>query len=584
MSSEPEPVSSGVAPGRPDRVELGLALVALIGCVAYGWLHPLSSQVGAPRWFWVSAPLVVFALALWQRRDAAKLWYVSAGLGLASVGFAFYEHARALSSIQLFDQEGLALLAYAEASAAARGVVLIGVGVALLSALVVELISVRRSHAVSKSTAAAALSSKAAVATAAAAKAAVSPQAWVALATWVAALIFGRVMLELPWSLEDFCAVFSVLALALLVHAGASLSVAVWVPLGFVVLAWLRADVDVVLNNYDYESLYSSGLRGGLDLVRRERLVVLDSAASGAAVLLLLWSLRARLRGQLGRAGAVLLLWLAVFGAERFLAQAQHELAGLRDTLARADLALPEVDVRPWLPRAPLWVVGRQRELWLAPDRYELAGFEPGLLAGVSPTEGPAAEPTLPREPDSGGPQLRPAQGLQRPAVVLAAPADMKLALVLDKLGDHAQQAFGLLVRDSSLQRRDALARAATTRAVVFRLAPSLKQLPPPERPDVRRYFYSIGDQTMLGAQDGGDRELRRGAEEVATFACSRLSSSVHEERACDVVVGVDPSWRLRQLMTAVAPLLSRVDAGGSVSFILVEDVPGVAARVQQAP
>src|SRR5690606_36593907 len=103
-----------------------------------------------------------------------------------------------------------ALLAYSEASAEARGVLLIGVGVALLAALGVELTSARR---------------------AAGAAPKVSPQAWVALATWVAALVFGRTMLELTWSVEDFCAVFSVLALALLVHAGASLSVAIWVPL-----------------------------------------------------------------------------------------------------------------------------------------------------------------------------------------------------------------------------------------------------------------------------------------------------------------------------------------------------------------
>lgn len=565
MSSQLERVSGPPKPAQ-DRLEVGLAVAALVGCVAYGLLHPLSRQVAAPRWFWVSMPLLVCGLAVWQRRETAKLWYVSAGVGALSVGFAFYEHARALGAIRGLDQTGQALLAYSEASAEARGVLLIGVGVALLAALGVELTSARR---------------------AAGAAPKVSPQAWVALATWVAALVFGRTMLELPWSVEDFCAVFSVLALALLVHAGASLSVAVWVPLGFVVLAWLRADIEVGLSNYDYESLYESGLKGGLELVRRERLVVLDASASGAAVLLLLWSLRARLKGQLGRSAALAVAWLLAFGADRFVAAAAHEHPQLTQTLTRGDLALPraELQVRGWLPRAPLWVVGRQRELWLAPPSFSISEFSPNLLDNTSPAEAPLPSPEAPPDDHEGGPRPRPAQGLLRPAVLLAAPFEMKLSQLFTKLGPHASTAFGLLMRDARLLRRDALAQVATLRAVVFKLAPSVSGLPAPERPDLPRYFYAIDSQELIGPpRQVGAEPVRRKGEQLDGFACSWLSAAVHEQRPCEVVVGVDPSWTVRRLMLAVAPLLSPLDEPGSVSFILVPDTKGIAARVQEAP
>lgn len=546
------------------RVELGIGLATLLACTAYGLAHPFSWL--APFWFWILTPLAAFGVAFWRgRHDATKLWFGWLLLPAVAVGYAFHAHSRDLAVVRGLDDVSLMLLGYWEAAGDARAVLLVGAGVTAIGALGLELIG-SRVHARRELP--------------------VSPQAWVALLTWAVSLAFGRIMLDLSWRLEDVLAIASVFSLAILLIRGAALGFAIWVPLVFVVASWLRAEVAVPIANSSPEMLYERGLRGGLELASRTRLVVLDSSASGAAIVLLLWSLRRRLASRGKQVALVAGVWLACFGGERFIQASEHQLADLENVLKQRSLELPRAELRgqPWIPSAPIWIVGREQGAWLEPPRWQPRAFAPGLVESTVVKDAPPAEPDPEPARDEGGPRLTNVQGLKRPGLLLAARGDLKLSKLLDGLGAKASDPFALLVRDTGVLREDAIARAAGLRALTLRSAAEWSKLPERERPDVRRYLYDAEAGTLMGPIEGPAKETvetLRG-KGLRSFSCSRLSSARNERRACEVVVGADGEWSAGRLVAALLPLVSPFDEPGTVSFSLVMNRNDVSRRIQE--
>ncbi len=571
-SHEPRVVRAGPQPEQQlpsaelGRVELGIGLATLLGCCAYGLLHQLSSWV-SPSWLWLVAPLAALGVAFWRGRDdATKLWYGWLLLPVIFLGYAFQQHSRALGVVGGLDDISQMVIGYWEAAADSRAVLLIGAGVAAIGALGLELIG-SRVHARRELP--------------------VSPQAWVALLTWAVSLVFGRVMLGLSWNVEDLLAIGSVLSLALLLRRGAALGFAVWVPLVFVVTSWLRTEVSVPLFNANLDLLYEPGLRGGLELARRSRLVVLDASASGAAIVLLLWSLRKRLASRGRQVALVAAVWLACFGGERFVQASEHQLSNLESVLKQRSLDLPRVELegKPWIPVAPIWIVGRQRNAWLEAPRWQPRDFAQSLVEATSAKDAPPAEPNPEYADGEGGPRRTNVQGMRRPGLLLAAKTELKLSELVQDLGSKASDPFGLLIRDARVLREDSIARSAGLRSVTLRVFPDWSKLPERERPDVRRYLYDVEHATLVGPVEGPAKEPVRSLKggEVAHYMCGRLDPGRDEQRACEVVVAVDGEWSVGRLASTLAPLLSPFAEPGNVSFSLVMKPSDVTERIQQA-
>lgn len=559
--SDPEPELPSAELG---RVELGIGLGTLIACSAYGLAHPLSSWV-SPFWLWLLTPLAAFGVAFWRGRHAAsKLWLGWLLLPLVSLGYAFQSHSRDLGVISGLSDVSEMLLGYWQAAGDARAVMLIGAGVAAIGALGLELIG-SRVHPRRELP--------------------VSPQAWVAILTWAVSLAFGRIVLGLSWNVEDVLAICSVLFLAVLLTRGAALGFAVWVPLVFVVASWIRAEVSVPILNAHRETLYEQGVRGGLELARRSRLVVLDTSASGAAIVLLLWSLRKRLASRGKQVALVAGVWLGFFGGERFVQASEHQLGELEGVLAQRSLELPRVELQaqPWIPKAPIWIVGRERRAWLEPPRWQPRDFARSLLDSTRAVEAPPAEPDPERSNDEGGPRRTNTQGMTRPALLLASRMEIRLGQVVKDLGSKARDPFGLLIRDARVLREDSIARAAGLRAVTLRAYPELRELPAVERPDVWRYLYDVEHGELVGPVSGPVKEppqTLRGPD-IARFSCARLSPGRDERRACEVVVGVDGEWSMGRLASTLGPLVSPFDDPGAVSFSLILKPADVTERIR---
>lgn len=575
-SSEPPPSRPRVVRAGPEpeadlpsaelgRVEFGIGLATLLACAAYGLSHPLSSWV-SPYWLWLVLPLLAFGVAFWRGRDdATKLWYGWLLLPIVSVGYAFRQHSRDLAVVRGLDDVSSMLRGYWEAAGDARAIMLVGVGVAAIGALGLELIG-SRVHARRELP--------------------VSPQAWVAVLTWAVSLAFGRIMLGLSWHLEDVLAISGVLLLAVLLVRGAALGFAVWVPLVFVVASWLRAEVTVPLQNFSLDSLYEPGLRGGLELASRSRLVVLDTSASGAAIVLLLWSLRKRLASRGKQVALVAGVWLACFGGERFVQASAHQLSALEGVLNERSLNLPRVELQgaPWIPNVPIWVASRERNAWLEPPSYKPRDFAPSLLEATQASDAPPAEPDDEPNNQEGGPRRTNVQGLKRPGVILAAKMELHLGQLQKDLGGKAADPFGLLLRDSRVLREDALARSAGLRTLTLRMVSDWSKLPARERLDVWRYLYDPDSGTLLGPIEAPDKSAIKSLHGSAlrNFACSRLSAGRDERRVCEVVIGVDAEWSVGRLAGALSPLVSAFDDPGTVSFSLVLKPSDVAERIQK--
>ncbi|MCB9607119.1 MAG: hypothetical protein H6716_11040 [Polyangiaceae bacterium] len=564
MRAGPEP-EQDLPSAELGRVELGIGLATLLACTAYGLSHPLSWV--APFWLWLVAPLIAFAVAFWRGRDdATKLWYGWLLLPLISVGYALQQHSRDFGLVRGLSEVSSMILGYREVAGDARAIMFIGAGMAAIGALGLELIG-SRVHARRELP--------------------VSPQAWVAVLTWAVSLAFGRIMLGLSWNLEDVLAIVSVLLLAVLMVRGAALGFAVWVPLVFVVASWLRAEVSVPIQNLSHEALYEPGLRGGLELASRSRLVVLDSSASGAAIVLLLWSLRRRLASRGKQVALVAGVWLACFGGERFVQASEHQLAELEGVLSDRNLSLPRVELegQPWIPNAPIWIVGRDRNAWLEPPRWKPQDFAPSLLAATQPKDAPPAEPDDEPDEHEGGPRRINVQGLKRPGLILAAKVDLQLGALEKQLGGKALEPFGLLLRDTRVVREDALARSAGLRTLSLRLASDWSKLPQRERPDVWRYLYDPDAGTLVGPVEAPEKSKLFSVvgAGLRNFGCARLTAARDARRVCEVVVGVDSEWSVGRLAGAISPLVTAADDPGTVSFSLVLKKSDVAERIERA-
>ncbi len=539
----------------PAAPKLGLAdltigLGTLLVGVAYGLLHPLSQYVAAPIWFWIALPVLAFIVSLTAARQGIpRVWFGFGVSLLLPLGLAIYDHARELEAIQILDDQALAMVGLSQASADARGVLVIGAGVSLITALGIELVLLRHQPRP---------------------PAPCGAQAWVALAAWAAALTFGRVELEMTWLLEDTLAVVGIACLALLVRAGSSLSLVVWAPLVLVVLVWVRVDATVGIQN-GLDALYEPGLDGGLERARRDRLVVLDAAASISAVLLLLWSLRARLMELLRRRRRLVILasgWLGLFAAERYINHAVAERDGLKRLIATEGRAAPSAPLRGmgWLPKTPVLVLRSGSSTWAEPPHYEESPLADQLKAL---SRRPAGLPMLP--------------GSERmlvsppPGVLVIAPRELTLRALREQLGAAGESPLALLLRDSRVTRKDDLALAASSRAVTVRFTGAVSALPSAE---VRRYLVDIEGGVVLGPLGGEGAPRRRVRDGWRSFHCAASTAEGFEDRACELVVGAPGDFTLGQLIQPLAELLHPEDSPEAVLFLLTEDTAGVSQAV----
>ncbi|MBX3183923.1 MAG: hypothetical protein KIT72_07360 [Polyangiaceae bacterium] len=539
----------------PAAPKLGLAdltigLGTLLVGVAYGLLHPLSQHVAAPIWFWIALPVLALIVSLTAARQGIpRVWFGFGVSLLLPLGLAIYDHARELEAIQILDDQALAMVALWQASADARGVLVIGAGVSLITAVGIELVLLRHQPRP---------------------PAPCGAQAWVALVAWAAALTFGRVQLEMTWLLEDTLAVVGIACLALLVRAGSSLSLAVWAPLVLVVLVWVRVDATVAIQN-GIDALYEPGLEGGLERARRDRLVVLDAAASVSAVLLLLWSLRARLMELLRRRRRLVILaagWVGLFAAERYINHAVAERDGLKRLIATEGRAAPSAPLRGygWLPKAPVLVLRSSGSSWAEPPRYEEVPLTDQLTAL---SRRPAGLPMLP------GPERTLVS--PPPGVLVVAPRDLTLRALREQLGAAGESPLALLLRDARVTRKDDLALAASSRAVSVRFTGAVSALPKAEVP---RYLVDIEGGVVVGPLGGEGTPPRLLRDAWRSFHCAATTAEGLADRACEVVVGAPSDWTLSQLMQPLAELLHPEDSPEAVMFLLTEDMAGVSQAV----